>query len=161
MRSFVARRSSLVLLAVLSAALLPTCGRKTPVRPPEAVAPETIENLNGFNVLEGIRLGWARPRESVDGTKLYDLGGFRIERAEGSGPFGVIGRVQVMDRTRIRQRRRFIYTDMMVNPGASYRYRVVSYTVDGDTSDPSNVVAVTREVPPTPVMTPQAPPPTR
>jgi hypothetical protein len=157
MPSLVAPRLSLVLL-VLVALAVPSCGRKTPVRPPEAVAPETIENLNGFNVLEGIRLGWARPRESVDGTKLFDLGGFRIERAEGSGPFGVIGRVQVMDRTRIRQRRRFIYTDMMVNPGVSYRYRVVSYTVDGYTSDPSNVVAVTREVPPMPPMTPQPPP---
>lgn len=131
------------------------CGRKTPVRPPEAVAPEKIDNLNAANLLEGVRLNWGRPREAADGSALFDLAGFRIERSEADGPFGVVGRVNVTDRSRLRQSRSFRFVDRFTTAGQHYRYRVVSYTVDDYASEPSNVVEIVRIIP-----TPAVPAPT-
>ena len=149
---------ALALLAALAAAAaLPACGRKTPVRSPEAVAPETISDLRATNGGAGIGLGWGRPTESADGAFLFDLDAFVVERALAGGPFGFLTRVQVLDRNKLRQQRRFRYTDSAVEVGAAYRYRVISVTVDGFPSPPSNVVEIVRALP-TPTVAPTASP---
>jgi hypothetical protein len=138
------------------------CGRKTSVRPPEAVAPHVIVDLRATNAAEGVRLEWARPRQTADGTSLLDLAGFRIERNAGGQGFGPIGRVDITDRARLRQARHFRFTDSIVNPGEQYQYRVISYTVDGYDSVPSNVVDILRELPTVgPPATRVTPPPAR
>jgi hypothetical protein len=126
------------------------CGRQTDVKPPQLVAPETIKKLSAKNEEKGIRLSWERPNEYVDGSRMDDLAAFRIERSLDDGPFLTLKKVEVTDRDRFRQIRRFRLMDAGVKPHERYRYRVVSFTLDGHVSGPSNIVAIERLVPPAP-----------
>ena len=154
---------SFCLLAALCAAglALPACGRKTAVRPPEMVAPETIENLAASNVSDGVRLTWRRPATYVDGTRMNDLGAFRVERASAGGPFSQVATVAVTDQERFQQERRFRWVDLDTTVGQTYQYRVISSTTDAYVSDPSNVATIERQIPtpaPTHAATPVATP---
>ena len=147
---------ALCLIALCGAALaILTCGRKTPVRPPTMVAPETIDGLTASNATDGIHLTWPRPTKRADGTRLSDLGGFRVQRGLGDAPAVNIATVVITDRDRIQQERHFTWVDSDVTVGATYRYYVLSFTTDDYVSRPSNIVTITRAVP-TPT-----PPPTR
>ncbi|MEW6296691.1 MAG: fibronectin type III domain-containing protein [Thermodesulfobacteriota bacterium] len=134
------------LLACLTLTLLlPACGRKTPVRPPELVAPEPVRNLTLAVEDNKIQLRWERPQRYMDGSEMDDLGGFVVLRAAQNGqgpatPFTQIAVVPVEDRDRFRQARRFSYTDEQLTPGTLYRYRVQAFTLDGYYSRPSNTV---------------------
>src|SRR5262249_55022205 len=57
---------------------LSACGRKTPVRPPELVAPEPTNDLALEIEKNGIKLSWGRTDKTVDGSELDDLGGFVV-----------------------------------------------------------------------------------
>ncbi len=143
-----ARRLRLLLAAFITGgALAGACGRKTPVRPPEFVAPAAITALRADNAATAIRLTWKRPGATADGGKLFDLASFVVERAVGGAAFAVVGNVPVTDRDRLRQQRSFQFSDQDVNAGESYRYRVHSLTLDGYQSAPSNVVEIVRQVP--------------
>jgi hypothetical protein len=146
-------------LALLAGALLtPGCGRKTPVRPPEFVAPAAITDLAAANAVAGIDLSWRRPHQTADGKALLDLDAFVVERALPGLPFAFLTRVQVSDRDRIRQQKRFTFVDTTAETGEDYRYRVLAVTEDGYFSAPSNVVDIVRQ---TPTVTPTtAPTPT-
>jgi hypothetical protein len=136
---------------------LPACGRKTAVRPPELVAPATIEDLTANNVAEGIRLAWKRPATYVDGSRMNDLGAFRIERSSGGAPFAYAATVAVTDQERFQRERRFRWLDADTSVGQTYQYRVISSTTDAYASDPSNIVTIERQIPtpaPTPAPTP-------
>jgi hypothetical protein len=148
----------LVVLAV-GVLLLPACGRKTPVRPPSFVAPEVIVDLSATNAEDGIRLSWKRPGRTADGSHLYDLGSFRVERSATGGPFTKLATVAVTDQERLRQAQHFSWLDSDVQVGEFYAYRVVSFTTDGYESEPSNVASVVRAVP-TPRPSVHAPHPT-
>jgi hypothetical protein len=133
------------------------CGRKTIVKAPELVAPERIDNLTAANAVEGIQLSWRRPERYADGSRMYDLGSFRVERGVGSEAFVAVHTVEVTDRERFQQERRFGWTDPDTVLGQTYRYRVVSETTDGYVSDPSNVAILARAQPsatPSPGRTP-------
>jgi hypothetical protein len=131
------------------------CGRKTIVKAPELVAPERIDNLAAANAVEGIQLSWRRPERYADGSHMYDLGSFRVERGVSSDVFVAVKTVEVTDRERFQQERRFAWTDPDTVLGQTYRYRVVSETTDGYVSEPSNVAILARaEPPPTPARTP-------
>jgi hypothetical protein len=126
------------------------CGRKAPPRPPQDVMPKTIEDLAASNVRDGIELSWARPRLYADGTRLTDLGGFLIERVSGSAAgarFERLAEIEVTDRERFQQIKRFRYVDRSVTGGGAYAYRVVSFTVDRYFSAPSNAVSIERQHP--------------
>lgn len=140
----------LTVLALLGLIILPfsACGRKTAVKPPELVIPQVISNLAARNVTGGIDLTWARPRRYADGTAMNDLAGFRIERGAGEAPFESLATLEVSDRDRFRQIRRFRYQDLSSKAEVSYRYRVFSFTLDGYVSQPSNLVEIVRIVPP-------------
>jgi len=154
-------RGAVVAVAALSglaaaAALLPACGRKTPVRPPEAVAPATIDGLTATNSVGGVTLSWHRPTEDADGARLFDLDNFVVERANPGADFEFLVSVPVLDRNKLRQQRVFKYTDPTADVGENYHYRVRSVTTDGFSSLSSNIVEVVRAVPtmtPTPVAT--------
>jgi len=124
------------------------CGRKTDVKPPQLVAPQAIKKLAATNEEKGIRVSWERPSEYVDGSAMHDLAAFRIERSLADGPFQQLRQVEVTDRDRFRQIRRFRLMDAGVEPNQHYRYRVVSFTLDGHVSAPSNIVEIERIVPP-------------
>jgi hypothetical protein len=149
------RRLAAALLAVALA--FAACGRKTPVRPPEEVAPATISDLSAANSTTGIALSWRRPTESADGAALWDLDRFVVERAAGDGPFEFLVLVPVVDRNKLRQQKRFRYVDGTVEVGTAYQYRVRSVTIDDFVSPASNVVTITRAIPTaTPVPEPTA-----
>jgi hypothetical protein len=116
------------------------CGRKTDVRPPELIRPEAIDDLAAQGQQEGILLRWGRPERYADGSRMTDLAGFRVERSVSAGPFEAVAVLEVSDRDRFRQIREFRYLDSSVAAGIRHQYRVVSFTLDGDTSAPSNIV---------------------
>lgn len=148
---------SLVLVLCTVGLALPACGRKTAVRPPELVAPATIEDLSATNVTDGVRLAWRRPATYVDGTRMNDLGAFRIERSSDGAPFSQVATVAVTDQERFQQERRFRWLDSDTAVGHTYQYRVISSTTDEYVSEPSNIVTIERQVPtpaPTPAPTP-------
>jgi len=136
------RRALLVLLLLL----LGACGRRGPVKPPELSRPAAILDLEASNGPEDIVLSWRRPTEYTDGSRMTDLGEFRIERSAAELPeFVEIAVLPITDRERFRQIRRFRFSDRGVEEGVRYRYRVVSTTVDGYASAPSNTVEVVRQ----------------
>src|SRR5579862_2072355 len=146
------RRVPLLLLALALA-----CGRKTIVKAPELVAPARIDNLTAANAVEGIQLSWRRPERYADGSQMYDLGSFHVERGVGLEVFAPVHTVEVTDRERFQQERRFGWTDTDTVLGQTYRYRVVSETTDGYVSQPSNVAILERAQPsptPSPARTP-------
>jgi Prokaryotic lipoprotein-attachment site len=125
--------------------LLSGCGRKGPPLPPEDVVPRRIADLAASNVAGGIQLSWRRPELYSDGERMTDLGGFTVERAIGAAlTYQKIATLEVTDRDRFRQIKRFTHVDSDVTPGVAYRYRVVSFTVDRYVSAPSNAVTIER-----------------
>lgn len=140
------RRGRLVSICAL-ACLAVACGRKTGVRPPESVAPQVIQNLTAVNVPDAIRLNWSRPRQDADGSAMFDLGGFTVQRSRGGEPFTFLTQIEVTDRDRLRQMRRFRYLDVDVVMGEIYRYRVFAFTLDGYVSEPSNEVEIVHALP--------------
>ena len=141
--------------------VLIACGRKTPVRPPEFVAPAAVTELSASNTAAGVALSWERPKQTADGQRLLDLDAFAVERALPGLPFGFVTRIQIPDRDRLRQQKRFTYVDENTLLGEAYRYRVFAVTIDGYVSAPSNVVDVVRQIPtvtPTPAPTAAATP---
>jgi hypothetical protein len=126
------------------------CGLKASPRPPEDVLPKTISDLHATNLSEGVQLSWSRPLFYADGSRMADLAGFVIERAVGTEPhvpFARLSVLEVSDRDRFRQIKRFQYLDRDTRAGTTYRYRVVSFTLDRYVSKPSNAVMVERAVP--------------
>lgn len=134
-RHVVARRRAAPILFAL--ALLPACGRKTPPRPPELVRPQAIRDLQAERHQDGILLSWKRPEKYADGTRMIDLAGFRVQRRCADGPFESLATLEVADRDRFRQMRHFRYVDQS-GAEPDCRYRVFSFTLTGDYSEPSN-----------------------
>jgi len=141
------RRCTAALLLAACCATVPACGRKTFVKPPELVAPERIDSLAAANGPDGIRLTWARPTRYADGSRMYDLGAFRVERSADGVAFAALATVEVTDRDRLQQARRFRWADPDTVVGQTYQYRVISLTTDGYVSQPSNVATLERAIP--------------
>lgn len=127
--------------------LFSACGRKTPVKPPELAAPEQISDLRANNHKGGIRLAWKRPQVYADGSKMNDLGGFRLQRATPGGPFARLTELRLDDQERFRQTKQLRFLDDTAETDVEYRYRVLSFTLDEYVSKPSNEVTILRAVP--------------
>jgi len=126
--------------------LLAACGNKTPPVAPELVQPREAASLSATSTTGGVQLVWRRPTEYTGGKRMNDLGGFEIERAPGgTGPeaFVQIGDFQLSEEQRFRQDRRLEWTDATAAPGATYRYRIIGYTLDGYRSKPAGPVTIT------------------
>lgn len=151
------RRRLATLLLLIGGLSAPACGRKTVVKAPELVAPERIQSLSATNGPDGIRLTWGRPVKYADGSHMYDLGAFRVERGTAGGEFLALATVAVTDRERLRQERHYGWVDADTVLGQTYQYRVISVTTDAYVSQPSNIVTLERALPaPTPPRTPAA-----
>jgi len=83
----------------------------------------------------------------ASGHSLRDLGGFVILRGEDHQPFQPLVELPVTDQDRFSPQRRFSYVDGEALLGNSYRYEIVSRTIDGYASAPSNKVEFTRAQP--------------
>ena len=137
-----------VLAFCLLPLFLPGCGRKTsPPRPPEDVRPRPLADLAASNLADGVQLSWGRPQLYVNGERMTDLGGFIVERAVGDAlQYQKIATLEVSDRDRFRQIKRFKHLDHDVTAGVTYHYRVVSFTLDRYFSPPSNAVTIERRL---------------
>lgn len=108
-----------------------------PVTPPEAPSGLAATSTNP----QTTSLSWVDNASSESG--------FRIDRAEGDGAFSELTGLPPNATS---------YVDASVQPGHSYRYRVISRNTGGD-SQPSPEVAVTvQELPPPPPEAPKLPP---
>ena len=99
----------------------------------------------------------------VSGHSLRDLGGFVLLRSQGNQQFQPLVEIPVTDQARFSPQRTYSYVDGETQVGSSYTYEIVSRTIDGYTSEPSNEVRFTR-IPAPPNPKPQnlalpAPPP--
>lgn len=135
-------------LGLFAGLLAEGCGRRTPVKPREDLRPAPIGNLTATVAEGGVLLEWSRPTENVDGSRLDELGHFVIERRVPGGNgfdqrFRPVAEVPVTDRERFRKVRQFRHLDPS-DPAAGPEYRVVSHTLDGYTSAPSNMATPVR-----------------
>jgi hypothetical protein len=145
-------RTGLALLSLTGLLVAAGCGRKADPRPPEFVIPRSPEPVVVENVPDGIKLTWHRPRTYVDGTRLDDLGSFRVLRAcDAETEFRLIAQIPITDRDRFRKIPSFLLVDHDVSLGSTCRYRVVAATLDDYTSAPAESWYLTRVfVAPTP-----------
>jgi hypothetical protein len=132
------------LLALIGLTPLAACGVKSSPVPPETVYPEAISDLHASADPTGINLTWSRPMHYVSGHSLRDLGSFVLLRSRGNQPFQPLVELPVTDQERFSPQRTFSYVDDETQLGDSYRYEIVSRTMDGYTSAPSNQVEFTR-----------------
>ncbi len=78
---------------------------------------------------------------------MRDLGSFVILRGTAAGSMTPLVELQVTDRERFSVERDFSYIDGATAMNGRYRYEVLSKTVDGYVSEPSNEVEFTRVKP--------------
>lgn len=142
-------RFTLVAACAIAAVALAVsaCGRKTPVRPPELVVPNSVQRLDVNNTDRGIELTWDRPTRYADGSQMLDLAGFRIERSRPCCGFVAYKEIEVDDRHRFRRTPRFRWVDERVEPGEVYTYRITAHTLDGYASAPTESESITRARP--------------
>jgi len=110
-----------------------------------ARAPDTIKASLGE---EGVIVTWSRPTKAVDGSRLYDLAKFEVQRQTDDEPFHTIGTIDVTDLDRIRPQRSFHFTDTAV-PAGTVRYRVRAVTADGETGIATEPVSADAAAPAT------------
>jgi hypothetical protein len=96
----------------------------------------------------------------VSGHTMRDLGGFVLLRGEGDQPFKPLVELPVTDQERFSPQHTYSYLDGETQPGNRYRYEIVSRTLDGYVSAPSNKVQFTRVQPHRNLMLPNSAAPT-
>jgi len=148
MKAGAATGIALVMITIFAAVTLPGCGVKSAPVPPEYARPERILSLRAQAAVGGIRLTWQRPSHYYGGKSMRDLGSFVVMRAEGDSPMTALVNIPVTDQERFQVEEEFSYLDRETRMGARYRYTVVSGTLDGYHSVPSNEVEFTRITPP-------------
>lgn len=133
-------RRSLIILTLTT--LVAGCGVKADPRGADLVRPRTISTLTANLATDGVHLDWQRPASYVDGQRMDDLGGFLVFRGLPGERAEELANIPVADRERFRPEKRFQYVDKGASKGATYYYRVITYTLDQYYSLPSNQVTV-------------------
>lgn len=121
--------------------LITSCGKKLPPVAPESVIPEPVKELKAISRDGRLLISFIRPSKNIDGSKLTDLAGFKIMRrviedVEGCKTcpekFTVLYDIDISYPTgAIAERDRIAYSDIEIEPGMKYEYRVVAYNRDG------------------------------
>jgi hypothetical protein len=132
------------LLLFFGVVLVPACGVKSSPVAPQTVYPAAISDLHASADPGGINLTWSRPIHYVSGHAMRDLGGFVLLRSERNQPFQPLVQIPVTDQARFSPQRTFRYLDGETQVGNSYGYKIISRTLDGYISAPSNEVKFTR-----------------
>jgi hypothetical protein len=131
-------------IAPLVSLFLCACGVKSPPVPPDQTKPMQISDLRAANDPYGIDLYWSRPTRYQGGRQMRDLGEFIILRAQGGEDFQPLVELPVTDQERFAPQRSFVYLDGETDVGATYRYEIISRTMDGYASQSSNTVTFRR-----------------
>jgi hypothetical protein len=104
-------------------------GRRLRLLVHDGIAPEAPRKLTAEARNRRVVLSWRRGREA-------DLAGYRVSRAESTGPFTAIAEVGTA-----------FFKDTQVGNGKAYRYRVTAFDAAGNESSPSAVVSATPRPP--------------
>jgi hypothetical protein len=126
----------------IAVAMSAACGLKADPRGADQVRPKTISSLSGRAATDGVHLEWQRPASYANGQRMDDLGGFLVFRGLPGEEAKEIADIPVADRERFRPEKRFQHVDKETTQGATYYYRVITYTTDKYYSDPSNQVTI-------------------
>jgi hypothetical protein len=138
------RNSRVLLFATVLSTLASACGVKSAPMAPELVRPERIVDLRAAPDPQGIKLTWGRPTHYAGGHMMRDLDSFVILRGNADGPLTPVAALAVTDRERFSVEHDFMFVDEQTSLDKEYRYEIVSRTVDGYVSEPSNQVEITR-----------------
>jgi len=121
------------LLAIMLSAV--GCGRKTMIVPPQTLVPVPVDDLE-FSITEkGVSLSWSFPQKTVAGTRLKQIDGFELLRAEIPAeeycagcpqPFGPPVEIQGGTLPDDGSRRTASFADSSLRPGYHYIYKVRS-----------------------------------
>jgi hypothetical protein len=106
-----------------------SCGIKAPPQPRELVVPAPVEDLAVRSVPEGIQITFTLPSESLDGSPLEMIGGYRILR---EGPDGKDVRVETrfsVSEMRQRPGKQMAFLDVTPEQGGEYRYCVIPFDI--------------------------------
>ncbi len=143
----VGRHASVLCILLLSTLLVAGCGRKGLPRAPELTVPAAITDLTARVEAGGIRLGWSRPRVTLDGQKFNDLMAFvvfrksiRADCPECRTAYSERTVINVEDEGRFFKELEYEFMDRRLRSGTVYRYRVLARLSDGSASRPSNEV---------------------
>ena len=146
-------RFRMIAIAVTAAAWFAACGVKSAPVPPAMARPASIMDLRASSDPDGVKLTWERPTHYAGGGTMHNLGAFVILRgADGAAPEPLV-EIPITDQERFSVQRSFSYVDGETALGHSYRYEIVSRTLDGYSSAPSNeagAIRVKPEPPPNP-----------
>lgn len=132
----------------LAMAWIAGCGVKSAPVPPAMARPTTITDLRAVSDPDGIKLSWERPTHYAGGGTMHDLGDFIILRGTGNATPEPLVEIPVTDQERFAVQRNFSYVDGETAIGETYRYEIISRTLDGYDSAPSNEATATRVKPP-------------
>jgi predicted small lipoprotein YifL len=147
-----------VLIIVL---FLAGCGRKGPLKPPEALVPAPVADLRVAQQGEQFQVSWSRPSGEEGGGALRDLARFQLFRREVlprgedceecPDAYRLLTTIDLdyLRGVMVSGARYFLYDDDLVE-GTTYRYKVLSFKKDGTESRASNRADAKRVVPPLP-----------
>ncbi len=124
-----------------------SCARRGPLRAPEEVRPEPIQDLRVRRVDREVELSWSRPQRSEAGRRLDEIAAFVVERqclGQNDASFAPVTTLATGERGRFRKVRSYRYRHEVPQELLPCRYRIVSKTYDGYVSQPSNVVEIER-----------------
>ena len=79
---FISCRSLAAIIMLLALTLMPGCGRKTALIPPQKLAPVAITDLSYFLDESGVTLKWTYPVKMENGDELLAIEGFEVSWAE-------------------------------------------------------------------------------
>jgi predicted small lipoprotein YifL len=137
------------------------CGRKGPLKPPEAMVPAPVADLRVEQQGDRFLVSWSRPSTEEGGGALRDLARFQLFRREVlpsdqdceecSDAYKLLKSVDLdFPRGVMVVGARLYFYDVDPVEGTSYRYKVLSLKRDGTISRDSNRAGAKRVAPPLP-----------
>ena len=149
------------MLVVTALALLPGCGKKGALVPPETLAPAPVSDLALSQKGARFQVSWSAPGKEEGGAALRNLAGFLLFRRmllpanedceECPTAYPQPARIDLDYLQGVRRTgNRFLFDDLDVKKGESYQYKIRSFTTDGTQSRDSNKPRRTLATPPRP-----------
>jgi predicted small lipoprotein YifL/fibronectin type 3 domain-containing protein len=137
------------------------CGRKGPLKPPEALVPAPVADLRVHQQGDRFLVSWSRPAGEEGGGALRDLDRFQLFRREVLPPgqdceectdaYKLVKTVDLdFPRGVVAAGSRYYYYDLDPVDGTTYRYKVLSLKKDGTISRDSNRADAKKVAPPAP-----------
>ena len=138
-----------VIVCLVVALLLISCGRKGSPKPPEEFAPSPVKYLSARGTVNSVVLTWESPVTDASGEDLEDLAGFVVKRniydEEEDPDFDEIAEIEVrLSEEAVEQpQSQYSFSDGAVEAGQVYDYMVLPVNEDGVDGVAGTVLRVT------------------